>query len=110
MNSESTAKAAGVEKIARRIATLSVVGIKAPTCVYQIVREPDEAWLGFAREYEAALHDFESAQFGEATRRLGQLMQRFPGDRPSKLLLSRAVDRLDEPTDDFSPVWVLTQK
>ena len=78
--------------------------------MYQIVREPNEAWLQFARDYELALADFEQAKFGEATRRLGELMQRVPGDRPCKLLLSRAVDRLDESVDGFSPVWVLTQK
>ncbi len=108
--SEATAKAAGCTGAARRIATLSVVGIDTPTSVYQIIRNHDPAWLDFAREYERALADYESARFGEATRRLGQLMQQVVGDRPCKLLLSRAVDRLDEPNDGFSPVWVLTQK
>ncbi len=108
--SAATANAAGCTQENRRIATLSVVGIDEPTSVYQIIRQPEDAWFQFARDYELALADYEQARFGEATRRLGELMQRVPGDRPCKLLLSRAVDRLDESVDGFSPVWTLTQK
>ncbi len=95
---------------ARRLAKLSVVGIEQPVDVYQLVHQPPSDWQRFCQEYEAALADFEELRFGEATRRLGELMQTHPGDRPCKLLLSKAVNHLDEPIDGFSPVWELTQK
>ena len=108
--SGATAIAAGRAESARRLAKLSVVGIQEPMDVYQIVHSEPEGWDYFREEYQAALADFESQEFGEATRRLGQLMQSHPGDRPCKLLLSKAVEHLDEPLDEFSSVWVLTQK
>jgi hypothetical protein len=108
--SSASATAAGCLDRARRLAKLAVVGIEQPIDVYQIVREPAANWDRFRGDYELALDDYEQMRFGEATRRLGALMQSHPGDRPCKLLLSRAVDHLDEPTDGFSPVWQLTRK
>lgn len=110
MISGETAAAAGCIEKARRLAKLSVVGIEQPIDVYQIPHKPQSSWSQFREEYELALGDYEEKRFGEATRRLGQLMQTHTGDRPCKLLLSRAVDRLDEPDDGFSPVWVLKKK
>lgn len=110
MISAASARAADYVDRSRRLAKLSVVGIEEPIDVYQVVHDPQPSWPKFRDAYEAALRDYEQLQFGEATRRLGELMQSHPGDRPCKLLLSKAVDHLDEPTDGFSPVWELTSK
>ncbi len=94
----------------RRLARLAVVGIDTPVDVYEVVSQPDDRWRTLTDEYEAALADFESQRFGEATRRLGQIVQNFPHDRPSLQLLRRAVAELSEPSANFCPVWKLTTK
>jgi hypothetical protein len=41
---------------------------------------------------------------------LGNLLAENPGDGPSLVLLSRAVNQLIEEVADFSPVWELPGK
>ena len=105
-----TVTAADRSHLARRLARLSVVGIDTPVDVFEVISQPDDHWQSLKVQYEAALEDFESQRFGEATRRLGQIVQSHPHDRPSHLLLRRAVAELSEPSANFSPVWKLTSK
>ncbi len=95
---------------ARRLAQLQVVGIDQPIHVYEIAHNPDASWSQLRQEYEAALTDYEAERFGEATQRLGALIQHYPEDRPSRMLLTKAVTQIDQPDKHFSPVWVLTRK
>lgn len=110
MASGETIRAAGKVDQCRRLAQLSVVGIEQAIHVYQVVQALDDSWMHLKQNYELALEDYESQRFGEAARRLGELVQTHPEDRPCKRLLSRAVQELDEPSADFSPVWNLTSK
>ncbi len=106
----ATVEAAKRTQGVRRLARLAVVGIDTPVEVFEVISQPDERWQTLRGEYEAALDDFESQRFGEATRRLGQIVQNYPNDRPSLQLLRRAVAELSEPSASFCPVWKLTSK
>ncbi len=94
----------------RRIAKLAVVGIDQAMDVYEVVCAPSETWTHLSKNYELALDDYEAERFGEAARRIGELVQKHPQDRPCKKLLGRAVKELDEPAECFSPVWHLATK
>ena len=94
----------------RRLALLSVVGIDQAIEVFELKNQPTGTWEHLAKNYELALADFEAQRFGESVRRIGELLQVYPDDRPCKKLLARAVKELDEPSDNFSPIWNLTQK
>ncbi len=108
--SSETIRQAKRQSEARRLARLGVQGIEESIEVYEVVEQPSETWRSLTKSYEQALADFEAGRFGEATQRLGELLQKHPSDAPSKKLLSRAVQELDEPTSDFSGVWRLLQK
>jgi hypothetical protein len=61
--------------------------------------------------YETALAAFESRQFRVAARALGRLVVEYPGDGPSLVLLSRAVNCLvDEPTGFDGTLMQLAEK
>ncbi len=107
---ESTVIGARAQSRARRLAKLSVVGIDTPANVYELVRAPDAGWESLKTNYESALHAFESQQFADSTLKLGQVLNSHRQDRPSQLLLQRAVTELVKPSDPFHPVWKLTQK
>jgi hypothetical protein len=107
---EQTIDDSSSRAVTRRLAKLQVAGISQSMNVFELVRDPDSSWMRLREEYEAALVDYEAAAFGEATRRLGSLIQDYPGDRPSRMLLMRAVTQIDQPETDFSPLWVFTQK
>ncbi len=108
--SGETVRAAMQAENCRRLAKLSVVGIDQAIDVYEVKNEPTDAWRDLSKNYELALADFEAQRFGEAARRIGELIQIHPGDRPSKKLLGRAVQELDEASESFSPTWNLTHK
>ena len=56
--------------------------------------------------YGLALEMYESgSHFREAVRAFGELVQQFPTDGPSLIMLVRAVNELVEPSQPFSPVW-----
>lgn len=94
----------------RRLAHLKVVGIQRPVEVFEFVADPTPLWNGLRTEYEAALADYEANRPGETVRRLGMLLQNYPGDRPSGRLLAMAARRLTDPGDTFSAIWELEGK
>jgi adenylate cyclase len=110
MAAEATVRTSNLQDRCRRLAVLNVVGIDSPLDVYEVIRESDQVWTALRNTYEAALVDFESRRFAEATEKLGHLVQTYPQDRPCKLLLRRAVAELSEPSADFTHVWKLTSK
>lgn len=110
MISQRSATESGCAERSRRLAKLAVVGIEEPIDVFQIASHPDADWKSLVKEYETALADFESERFGLAARRLGELIQKFPSDRPSRQLLARAAEQLNDPAESFSPVWKLSKK
>lgn len=94
----------------RRLATVAVVGIEEPVEVWELRASPPDGWDELASQYEAALAEYEQRQFAESARRLGQVLERFPDDQPSRRLLSFAVNELSSPSEDFSFVDKLTVK
>ncbi len=108
--SRQTATEAGCVDRARRLAKLAVLGIEESLEVYQLIRHSDSQWEALIRDYQIALTDYEAGNFSEAARRLGELIQRYPTDRPCRQLLARAAEQLNEPSTVFSPVWKLSKK
>jgi adenylate cyclase len=78
----------------RRLCTVQVVNIAEPLELFEldcgVVPSPDELYPA----YEDALAAFEAGDFSRAARVLGGLLDAFPGDGPSLVLLSRAVDAM----------------
>jgi adenylate cyclase len=106
----ATLERANVELPKRRLATIAMVGIEEPIEVWQLLAEAPEGWDDLANGYETALAEYESQQFGEAARRLGQVLERFADDQPSRRLLAQAVNELSMPSEDFSPIDRLSVK
>lgn len=99
------------EKIhTRRLAELSVQGIQETSQVYECVTDADEEWCCFRDEYEAALVDFEAGRPGETVHRLGRLLQSYPQDRPSAILLAKAARLLTDPKLVHDSIWTMENK
>ncbi|QEG40553.1 adenylate/guanylate cyclase domain-containing protein [Roseimaritima ulvae] len=94
----------------RRLGQIQVVGIPEPLMAFEIGDNSAAEFAELKEQYEAALDAFEAQRFFEAARRLSSLLERFPKDAPTVLLLSRVVDQLARPGDQFSPVWKLEGK
>lgn len=94
----------------RRLAELRVLGIQEALHVYECVMEADDQWCCFRDEYEAALADFEAGRPGETVHRLGRLLQSYPQDRPSAILLAKAARLLTDPNLAMETVWNLDSK
>lgn len=63
-----------------------------------------------AEQTDPVKREFEQGQFHSAVEKLGAIMPRFPEDRPTRHLLTRAIAHLDDPSGDFSGVWTLPTK
>lgn len=109
--SGASASAAGCLSSSRRLAKLTVVGMADPIDVYQIVVNPDRDWENLVKQYQESLVDYEQTRFVQAAKRLGNLMSMFPDDRPSRMLLARALQAMDDnPQDDFDSILRLNTK
>lgn len=94
----------------RRLGKVQVVGISSEVTAYEISDLTDPRFEVRKRQYEEAFAAYEAQRFFEAARRLSSLLEDFPDDGPTVLLLSRVVDRLAHPEVPFDPVWRLTSK
>lgn len=96
--------------LVRRVCTAQVVNIAEPLELFELDcgRCPGAGELFPA--YEEALAAFEATDFSRAARLLGALLDAFPADGPSLVLLSRAVDAMVTDPRPFSPVWRLAAK
>ncbi len=92
----------------RRLATVRVVGIASPMDIYQLCQH--ESQRNLCSRYEEALQAYETGELQLAAGRLAALVQDYPDDRPTIILLSRAVELLTQPDLERSPIWNLTQK
>ena len=61
-------------------------------------------------KYEAAHTAFQQRDFRKAVALLGDLLERFPDDGPSLVLVSRAVQALLDGSENFDAVWSLPGK
>ena len=106
----TTADQLGDEFPTRRLCQAEVVNIAEPVVLYELRGQVDTSWADLRDRYQSALDAFERGDFHEATRILGNLLTDYPHDGPTVILLSRAVDNLARPPEQFSPVWKLTGK
>lgn len=99
---------------ARRLCQVRVVNINEPVALYELCPQPGEQWMEIRQRYEEALTLFEAGQLSKATALLGRLLDAFPDDGPSIVLLSRAATHLAEqlasPGIAFDAVWELPGK
>ncbi len=95
---------------ARRIGKVRVNNITEPVELYELRGCNDAAWVSLKAGYELALTAYEAEEFGRAVRGLGNLLADHPGDGPSLVLLSRAVNALVEEPKPFDAVWPLPGK
>ncbi len=94
----------------RRLGSVRVMNIDEPVMLHELAPAGRPEWTTVKGAYEEALGQFESRNFTATTRILGKLLNSFPEDGPSLVLLSRAVSyQLEEP-ELFSPVWDLPGK
>ena len=106
-----TAKCLPSDLLKRRLCRAKVVGLDGDTDLFELLPDdsPQNAELVVA--YTAALELYESgSHFREAVRAFGALVQQFPADGPSLIMLVRAVNELVEPSQPFSPVWSAKSK
>ncbi len=92
----------------RRLAKVRVVGIAQPFDVFELCQEAFPRDL--ATRYEAALSSYEEGELQVAAGRLASLVQEYPDDRPTIILLSRTVEMLTQPDRLKEPVWNLSHK
>jgi adenylate cyclase len=97
----------------RRLTKVRVVNISEPVDLYELRPQADEIWHALREKYERALQDFEQQKFRESVAALGELIMQHPDDRPSLVLLSRAVAELNAgiaPGEKWDPSWVPSAK
>jgi hypothetical protein len=94
----------------RRLCTASVVGLDGTVDLYQLMSE-EEADEELIRRYSEGLALYEGGKnFRETARVFGELVQKYPTDGPSLIMLVRAVNELVNPAEVFSPVWKAATK
>ncbi len=108
--SGSTKKLMTLDVASRRLTSVRVVGIDEPVDLFEIADDTVGQRASLCKRYETALQLFEQYKLAEATGILAGLVQEFPDDKPSHLLLGRSVAGLGETADKFDPVWKLNQK
>lgn len=96
---------------ARRLCTIRVNNIREPVEIYDVAREATPPWQQFQRNYHHALECFEKSEFPECIRILASLLSEHSDDKPSILLMTRAVDMMSQYEQTaFDPVWELPGK
>ncbi|MFM8985225.1 MAG: adenylate/guanylate cyclase domain-containing protein [Planctomycetia bacterium] len=96
--------------LTRRLCRVRVVNIVEPVDLFELDCGGEPANRERFAHYEDALAAFDAGEFSKAAKILGNLLAAFPGDGPSLVLLSRAVDCMIREPRDFSPVWELPGK
>lgn len=92
----------------RRLAKVRVVGIAQPLDIVELCQQAFPRDL--AVRYEAALGSYEDGDLQVAAGRLASIVQDYPDDRPTIILLSRTVEMLTQPDRPFDSVWNLSHK
>ena len=96
--------------LVRRLCTVAVVNIAEPVELFELHCADAPRRDELFPRYEEALAAFEAGNFSNAARMLGGLLEGVPGDGPSLVLLSRAVDAMVNEPATFSKVWRLPGK
>ncbi len=99
------------EILRRRLCKASVVGLTTEVDLYELVTDESRKPKELLEGYETALSLYESGtKFRESARTFGQLIQQYPDDDPSLIMLVRAVKELVDKSDGFSPIWSASSK
>ncbi len=106
----ATQQRLGGEFTVRRLCHVRVVNMAEPIELYELRDLADAAAQSLSRQYEVGLRQFEARDFRAASITLGQLLAAHPDDGPAIVLLSRAVNQLVDPDDEFSLAWELPGK
>jgi adenylate cyclase len=107
---EATAERVPPDTPKRRLCRAKVVGLDGSVNLYQLMSE-EEADEDLIAKYEEGLALFEiESQMRQAARLFGELVQRYPDDGPSLIMLERSVSQLVHPVKDFSPIWEASSK
>lgn len=107
---QATANFLPSDLLRRRLSKVSVVGMDKAIDLYELMSD-EQADEELIQRYEEALAIFETGQsFREAVRAFGELIQKYPNDGPSMVMLVRSVNELVTPSADFSPVWSARSK
>ena len=81
------------------------------TGLFELMPENEPELIELSIAYAKALEIYESGtQHREAAKAFGELVQQFPTDGPSLIMLVRSVNELVNPTIPFSPIWTATTK
>ena len=106
-----TAKCLPSDLLNRRLCKAKVVGLDGELDLFELMPDHSKHNADLAISYGQALELYESGNFfREAVRAFGELVQRYPNDGPSLIMLVRAVNELVEPSQFFSPIWRATSK
>ena len=106
-----TAECLPPDVLKRRLCKAKVVGLDGELDLFELMPDQSKLNADLVIAYERALVLYESGQqFREAVRAFGELVQRYPTDGPSLIMLVRAVNELVEPSQSFSPVWCAKSK
>lgn len=102
---ETTAAFVPSDTPKRRLCQAKVVGLDGQVNLYQLMSQ-QEANDDLIARYAEGLALFESGQhFRQAAKLFGELVQKYPDDGPSLIMLDRSVNQLVHPIGEFSPVW-----
>jgi len=106
-----TANCLPPDLVKRRLCKAKVVGLDGELDLFELMPDSSSLHQELVIAYGKALELFESGKhFREAVRAFSELVQRYPTDGPSLIMLVRAVNELVEPSSTFSPVWCAQSK
>lgn len=111
---EAFAKELGAQFLLRKIDKVAVKGKKEAVGLYELLDLSVES----AKELQEKVSHFEQAlslyfagSFQEAESRCRELLERYPEDGPTQVLLTRITYFLEHaPTTDWNGAWVMTKK
>lgn len=106
---QSTWKQLGNQFLGRRIGQIGLLNIPSPVELYQVFESDSDQLSQLCLDYETALLHLERSEFQEAARISGKILGRFRDDRPSLILMQRAVNAMIDPSA-FSVTHYLTEK
>ncbi len=107
---ESTARACEQGIHFRRLAIVRPVGFIDPVTLFELKASPSPIWFELTERYESALKLFLNSDLTATARQLASLVDDFPNDKPSMLLLARTVNALAAGDKSIDPIWTLQSK
>ncbi|MFN9234834.1 MAG: hypothetical protein ACK6D4_09355 [Planctomyces sp.] len=105
--SRAAEKNLGPEFVRRRLCRVRVVNMLEPVELFEL---NDAGSRELNQRYEQALLLFEQGDLKKAARQLGEILEAWPDDGPTLVLLSRVVSAMLEGGEHLDTVWNLSRK